>query len=206
MRIRSLIVGRLQSNCYLIFDDTTEATIIDPGDDADYIIRIIADEGATPTKIIATHGHFDHIMAATELQLAYSIPFLIHKKDKFLVKRMNDTALYFTGIDGGPPPKIDGYLKDGQRIKIGDSSFAIIETPGHTPGSISLYNKKESVLIAGDLIFAGGGVGRTDFSYSSPEDLQASLSKILKLSKATTMYSGHGPKTTIENERSFHKR
>jgi glyoxylase-like metal-dependent hydrolase (beta-lactamase superfamily II) len=189
-----------------VFDkETFEALIIDPGDDADYITRILSDEKLKPTKIIATHGHFDHLMAATELQLAYNIPFLIHEKDKFLVKRLNETARYFTGVKAGPPPKINKYLKKGEKIKLGDLSFKIIETPGHTPGSLSLYSRKEKLAFVGDLIFANGGVGRTDFSYSKTIDLQASVNKILKLPKDTMILAGHGPGTTVAEERRFHR-
>lgn len=206
MKIRNIVVGRLQTNCYLVIaEETSEALIIDPGDDADYIIRIITDEKVTPKKILATHGHFDHITAATELQLAYNIPFLIHKKDEFLVRRLSETARYFTGAETGPPPKINGYLKNEQIIRLSKTSFITIGSPGHTPGSLCLYNKKENVLIAGDLIFAGGGIGRSDFSYSSSKDLEASIAKILKLPKNTAVYSGHGPETSIANEHAFHK-
>ncbi len=205
MKIRSLVVGQLQSNCFLIFDEPKkEGIIIDPGDDADYIIRIIKDEQMKPELIITTHGHFDHIQAATELKLAYNISFLMHAKDKKILNRMNQTAKYFTGVEAGPPPKIDKLLKEKQKIKIGSIELEVIETPGHTPGSVCLYNKKDNVLFAGDLIFAGGGVGRTDFSYSNPLQLQESLQQILKLPKNTTIYSGHGPETTIKNEEPFH--
>lgn len=206
MKILRVVVGRLQTNCYLLINDkASQAIIVDPGDDADYIIRNISDERLTPTQIIATHGHFDHIMAATELQLAYNIPFLIHKKDEFLVGRLNETACYFIGVEGGLPPKINGHLKQEQKIKLGKLSFEIIETPGHTPGSVCLYNRKEEILIAGDLIFAGGGVGRTDFSYCNAKNLKTSIAKILELPKETAVYSGHGPETTIADERLFHQ-
>lgn len=205
MKIRLIVVGQLQTNCYLIIDKhKQEAIIIDPGDDADYISRVINDEKVKPSQIIATHGHFDHIMVAAELQLAYKIPFFIHKEDKFLIKRMNQSARYFTGIGEGIPPKINGYLEKSENIILGRSRLKIIETPGHTPGSISLYNKNDNTLFVGDLLFAGGGVGRTDFSYSSSEELNKSINIILKLPGQTTIYSGHGPETTIKNESKLH--
>lgn len=206
IKIHTVVVGRLQTNCYLVIDkNLSKSIIIDPGDDADYIIRIIGDEKVTPTKIIATHGHFDHIMAATELQLAYNIPLLIHKKDEFLVKRMNQTAHFFTGLESDPAPKIRDHLKEGQKIKLGKESFRVLTTPGHTPGCISLYSKKEKVAFVGDLIFAYGGTGRTDFSYSNTRELDRSIAKILKLPKQTVVLSGHGPETTIADERAYHK-
>src|SRR3990172_979126 len=109
--VKRLSVGQLQTNCYLV-KEVGKCVIIDPGDDADYIQRIIADENLIPTKIIATHGHFDHILAVYELKLAYNIPFLMSKYDEFLLKRMSSSAKKFTKITTGLPPKVDNYLKD----------------------------------------------------------------------------------------------
>lgn len=204
--IRKLVVGQLQSNCYLLINtQINQLIIIDPGDDAEYIIQSINDTGATPQKIIATHGHFDHILAVTELQLAFNIPFLIHEKDKFLVKRLNETSKHFTGVESGPGPKINQFLTDGQKISLGNINFQILQTPGHTPGSICLYTQRKKLAFVGDLIFAGGGVGRTDFSYSNETELNKSLSKILKLPKQTIIYPGHGPESNIGQEKLFHK-
>jgi glyoxylase-like metal-dependent hydrolase (beta-lactamase superfamily II) len=205
MDIRTLLVGQMQSNCYLVTDNkTSEAIIIDAGDDAQYISRIIGDLRVKPIKIIATHGHFDHIMAVTELQLAYNIPFLINKKDEFLVKRIRDSAKFFLDIESGPPPKINGFLKESESLKVGSLTFKIIESPGHTPGSVSLYSKKKSIIFVGDLIFSGGSVGRTDFSYSHPQKLMSSIKKILKLPERTKIYPGHGSETRISRESKFH--
>lgn len=206
MLVRSLVVGQLQANCHLIIDEVKAvAAIIDPGDDADYITRVMTDEKVTPTHIIATHGHFDHIMATAELQLAFKIPFLVHKKDEFLVNRMRESAKYFTGVEAGPEPKVNGNFNEGQTITVGSGAFAVIETPGHTPGSISLYDKKAGIVLVGDLLFADGGVGRTDFSYSSLADLEGSIGRILRLPEDTVILSGHGPQTTVARERHFHK-
>lgn len=196
IHIRCLPVGQLKTNCYLVIEDE-KCAIIDPGDDADYIQRIIADERVKPIKIIATHGHYDHILAADELKLAYGIPFLMHKKDEFLLSRMNASAKRFSKIKSGPPPSVDKYLKDRETLVIYHLAFNIIHTPGHTPGSITLYSKEGKFALTGDLIFAGGGVGRTDFAYSSSADLKKSIAKILKLPSKTKVYSGHGDETTI---------
>ena len=203
--VKTIVVGQLRANCYLIFDsEMKEASIIDPGDDADYMTRVIADEKVNPTRIIATHGHFDHIMAASELQLAYNIPFLIHQKDEFLVKRMSETAEYFIGVKAGPSPRISANLEGGSKLSVGKSRIEIIETPGHTPGSISFYNKKAGFIWVGDLLFAGGGVGRTDFSYSNQSTLEHSIEKILRLPKETILYCGHGPESTVAAELPYH--
>jgi len=203
--IVTLTVGQLQTNCYLVIDGTTsDALIIDPGDDADYIERIISDKRLNPKSIIATHGHFDHILAVTELTLAYKIPFLIHKDDEFLVSNMQNSAKHFEGIDVDPPPRIDKFIDELNLITVGSHSLRVFHTPGHTPGSLSIYNKKQSFLICGDLLFAGGAVGRTDFSYSDPKLLAQSLSKVLLLSQDTIVYPGHGDRTKIGIERSIY--
>ena len=202
LKIRKLTVGQLQTNCYLVMTGN-EALIIDPGDDADYILRIIADEGIAPTKVIATHGHYDHILAVTELKLAYQIPFLMHKEDEFLLKRMRASAAHFGKIVSDPPPKIDKYLKEGESLKIGNYKLKIVHTSGHTPGSISLYSKVAKAVFVGDVIFAGGGMGRTDFAYSNRTDLLNSVGKLLKLPEDTVVYSGHGEETTVKRCQQF---
>lgn len=200
MKIITLKVGQLRTNCYLVFDEKTrECLIIDPGDDADYIMRIIADEKLTPTKIIATHGHFDHVLAVTELKLAYSIPFLMHKDDEFLLARMNSSVKFFLGIDSKIPiPKVDEYLQCDQKLPIRNlpaqtsCELKIVCIPGHTPGCIALHSAIYSVAFVGDLVFAGGAVGRTDFSYSSYDDLRKSIERISKLPGDTKLHCGHG--------------
>jgi len=190
MKIEKVIVGQLATNCYLLWDEEgLEAVIIDPGDDADYIIRRIGDFNLSPRFILATHGHFDHILGVTELKLAFNIPFLIHQKDLFLVKRAGKTAKFFTGIGEEPFLPPDGFIKEGDKIVFGKESLKVIETPGHTPGSVSFYSS--GFLFSGDLIFAEG-VGRTDFAYSSKEELQKSIKEVLKLPEETTIYLGHG--------------
>ncbi|KKS46784.1 hypothetical protein A3J20_06645 [Candidatus Gottesmanbacteria bacterium RIFCSPLOWO2_02_FULL_42_29] len=203
MKILTLPVGQMKSNCYLIIAENNDCLIIDPGDDADYIERIITEKKVKPLKIIATHGHFDHIMAATELMLAYNIPFLINKKDDFLVKNMSQSAAHFLGIKTDPPPIPVGFLKDKEIIKADDYEIRIIATPGHTPGSICLYIPQEKSLFTGDTLFAQGGVGRTDFSYSSPEDIKKSLKLIYSLPGETEIKPGHGESSTLANEKHF---
>ncbi len=197
MKIEKLVVGQLQTNCYLVWDEESkEAVVIDPGDDADYILNKIRDLDLKLKYILATHGHFDHILAVNEFKLALKIPFLLHKKDLFLLGRMRQSARHFTGADVGPASKVDKFLKDGKEVKFGKQKFKIIETPGHSPGGVVLYNKDRGVLFSGDTIFRGS-VGRTDFSYASEEDLQRSIKKLLKLPDKTRILPGHGPETSI---------
>lgn len=196
MKVQRLVVGQLQTNCYLIWDQATKkAIIIDPGDDADFIIRKIQDFRLKPVLIIATHGHFDHVLAVTELKLAFQIPFLIHQADLFLLKRTRETACYFTSAEADPSLPPDKFIREGDLIKFDKEKLKVIETPGHTPGSICLYQK--GILFSGDTIFAQG-VGRTDFAYSSSKELKKSLQKLFKLPAKTKVYPGHGTETTVE--------
>ena len=192
IKVVKLVLGPLSSNCYLIFDEKSkEAVIVDPGDEADFLIQKIEDLELKPQKIIATHGHFDHVGAILDLKLIYQIPFLANKKDGFLLKRSAETSKYFTKIESLKLPSPDKDLKDGVKVILGKSALAVMETPGHTPGSVCLVG--EGLAFVGDLLFADGSTGRCDFSYSHPGELKKSVKKILKLSPKTIVYPGHGP-------------
>lgn len=189
MEVKRLVVGQLRTNCYLVAcKETNEGMVVDPGDEGSFLSEKILELGVKPKLIVATHGHFDHLMAAEELRLNFNIPLLIHKRDEFLIKKTtSQTPL---------PPKIWQYIKEEEKIEFGQEKFEVIHTPGHTPGSLSLYNKKENVLFCGDLLFKDG-VGRTDFSYGSSEKLKNSLEKIFSLPSKTLVYPGHGEKLTL---------
>ncbi len=203
--IHTLPVGQLETNCYIAIDEKTrQALIIDPGDSAEYITNILSDNSAIPLQILATHGHFDHILAVTALQLAYNIPFFMHHADEFLLKRMRESAKHFLGVDTDPAPMVFEHMPS--RIKLGESFFTVIKTPGHTPGSVCFYLEEEKILLSGDTIFADGGVGRTDFSYSTHGELVSSIEKLLQLPDETHIYPGHGKQSTIGGERQLHDR
>ncbi len=193
MEIISLEIGELSTNCYiLICTQTDQCLIIDPGDNANYISEKILYQDLKPKTIIATHGHYDHNLASSELQMAFEIPFLIHKKDENLLKRLKKSAEYWTKRNIYQiPPKIDSYLKDDEKILFGKEFLKVMHAPGHTPGGIVLYNTNEKILLSGDTIFANG-IGRTDFSYSEPEKMKKTLKKIKKKFKGYTVYPGHG--------------
>lgn len=196
--VHTLPVGQMAANCYFLEDSQTKkVVIIDPGDDAEYISDRIQRSELKPTKIIATHGHFDHIMAVFTLTNIYHIPFYMNTKDEFLLSYMQESARHYLKITTDPSPAIDGPLLEGELIPVGKYSIVVMETPGHTPGSVCLYIAKANILIGGDLLFKGGGVGRTDFSYSSAIYIKSSIQKILQLPTHTVVYPGHGESTTI---------
>lgn len=189
----------MQSNCYLI-ENNRNALLIDPGDCADFLIDKIQSHKLKLNGIIATHGHFDHIMAVGEIQISFPhVPFLIHDEDRFLIQRAISTACHF--LEYKPailPIKLAKSLEPGN-FRISNFEFKVIHTPGHTPGSCCINFEKEKRLFSGDTLFKSG-VGRVDFSYSSPDDLKNSIKNLLQLPKITNIYPGHGESTSIENE------
>ena len=200
MNILRFPLGQLQANCYIVIHDTN-CIIIDPADEASFILEEIQRRNLTLVGMIATHGHFDHVMAAGEIQLSYpSLPLYIHQKDIFLIDRLGETAKHFLGHDPVvlKPQKMQN-LKSG-KLAIDDFTFTVLETPGHTPGSCCLYFQKEKVVFTGDTVFKDN-IGRYDFSYSDKSELQKSVAKIFKLPDETTIYSGHGEETLVDDEK-----
>ncbi len=193
----------MQANCYLLEQDGN-ALLIDPGDSADFLLEKIASKHLELVGMIATHGHFDHIMAVGEIQLSYPhLPLHIHPKDIFLLDRVVETAKHFLDYEPATIP-----IMNTKDLKIGifeifppagGLKFDIIYTPGHTPGSCALYLKDKNILFSGDTLFKDG-VGRYDFAYSDKEELKSSLKYLLSLPPDTIVYPGHGPETTIEEE------
>ncbi len=171
MEIEKLVVGQLQTNCYLAWDKSSgKGIVIDPGDDGDYLIRRIRDLEVKPKLIVATHGHFDHVLAVPELKLAFKIPFLMNKKDLFLLKRSAETAHYFTGRVAVPPLMPDKFIKQGDLIKFGKEKLKVIETPGHSPGGVALYS--------GPRHHSGSGT-KEDTSEVKPGKIQDDTSEVV---------------------------
>lgn len=194
--ILTFSLGQMQANCYFLIDDFS-CLIIDPGDSPDFILEELQRKKLTPIGIIATHGHFDHIMAVGELQLSFNIPLFIFREDMFLVDRLESTAKHFLGFEPSVvKPKTFNYLTPGD-INIRELKFHVIQTPGHTPGSCCLYFKEENILFSGDTLFHNG-IGRYDFSYSDKDKLSQSLKKLFTLPKKTIVYPGHGKSTTLQ--------
>jgi len=203
MKILSFSLGQLATNCYFAVNEKNYCLIIDPADEASFILEEIQRRKLTPIALLATHGHFDHIMAAGEIQQSFTTPFYIHKKDLFLVDRVVETAEYFLGYKPTilPIKDIKNFSIENS-LKIDNWSLKIIFTPGHTPGSVCFYFEKEKILFSGDTLFKGA-IGRYDFSYSSKKDLDNSLKKLLQLPPDVIVYPGHGEKTTIDEARRF---
>ncbi len=200
MKILKFPLGQLQANCYFLIEDD-QCLIIDPADDASFILEELQRRRLKLVGMLATHGHFDHVMAVGEIQLSMSVPLLINKEDQFLIDRLGETAEYFLGYKQTilPIKKIE-YINNKDLIKIGNFVFQIIPTPGHTPGSVCFFFKKEKVVFTGDTLFKGA-IGRYDFSYCNKKDLKESLIKLSKLSLDIKVYPGHEEETSIKEEK-----
>src|SRR3990167_10334386 len=199
MNILRFQLGQMQANCYLLIKDK-DCLIIDPGDSADFILEQVSIKNLKVLALFATHGHFDHVMAAGEIQAALDIPFYISDKDMFLLKRASETARYFLGhAPETLPVKEIKDLKSGN-FRISKFEFRVLSTPGHTPGSVCLYFPSKRVIFTGDTLFKNG-IGRHDFSYSNKKQLITSVNYLTEvLPKETIVYSGHGEETTIGEE------
>lgn len=202
LRYKTLVVGELQTNCYLVWDKNKDGLIIDPGDDSIEISEEIRTLGLMPTGIVATHGHFDHVLGAVDLKLIYRIPFYCSVKDKDLLERCKKTAKYYLKREIEVPDiRIDEDLDQTESIKIGEEELKVIKTPGHTPGGVCLYSEKEKIVFSGDTMFAGSN-GDTSHSYSSTTDLIRSIrDELLVLPSEVKILTGHGEETTVEREK-----
>lgn len=194
-----LIVGPLETNCYLVYClETLECAVIDPGAEAGYITRQIAEKELRPRLILNTHGHVDHIGANKDIKDKYDIPLFIHSADSPMLESVLQTEMgIFLGAKDSPPA--DHFLDDGEEIKIGKSRLKVIYTPGHSPGSVSFLG--DGFLLSGDTLFFGG-VGRTDLPGGSwPELVNSIKNRILTMPEEMIVLPGHGPHTTIGQEK-----
>jgi glyoxylase-like metal-dependent hydrolase (beta-lactamase superfamily II) len=194
-----LAVGPLQCNCYIVGDPATkEAVVIDPGGDAERLLEVIKEKELTITAIVATHAHFDHVVAAEQLRAATGAPFYLHPEDKPVLEWMQESGRMFLGIELPPPPEVDTEAREGDRLIAGSTRLEIIHTPGHSPGSISLVT--DGAVFAGDTLFAGS-IGRTDLPGGDTQALlDAVKDKLFRLDLDKTVYPGHGPDTTLGQE------
>jgi hydroxyacylglutathione hydrolase len=194
-------VGPLQCNCSIIGDEQThEAMVIDPGDQIEGILEVLRQEKLTLKQIVITHAHIDHVGGAMKLKAATGAPILMNQNDYALLK-MLDMQAAWVGMRPPGAVEVDEGVSQGRVLKIGEISSNVIHTPGHTEGSICLYFPEEKKLIAGDTLFAGS-IGRTDLPGGSMEKIMRSLhSQLMALPDETEVVPGHGPATTIGEER-----
>ena len=194
-------VGPLQCNCSVIGDENThEALVIDPGDDVETILEILQKHSLRLTQIVVTHAHIDHIGGAVKLKNLTGAPLLLNENDDALLKLL-DVQASWLGMKNPGVVSIDSPLREGDTLRIGKLDASVIHTPGHTQGSICLFLATQNILIAGDTLFQGS-IGRTDLPGGSFEQIIRSIhQKLLVLPDATIVVPGHGPSTTIQEER-----
>ena len=206
-----LIVGPLQCNCSVLGDETSrEAIVVDPGDDIERIVAVLHRHSLSVKQILVTHAHIDHIAGAARLKRLTGAPILYNQRDLPLVKMMDVQAAWL-GMETPEVAAPDDNLTEGRVIAVGAAagpdntkqgiSGHVLQTPGHTEGSVCLYIPAESLLLAGDTLFAGS-VGRTDLPGGDGRTLIRSIhEKLLVLPEETSVLPGHGPRTTIGEEK-----
>ncbi|MEM0313812.1 MAG: MBL fold metallo-hydrolase [Candidatus Bathyarchaeia archaeon] len=202
MKIKMFIVGRLLTNCYVASCPRTgEAVIIDPGTETggefQQIIQYVNQNSLKPIFTVNTHGHPDHITGNRMIKETFSTPILIHEGDAHMLEEPGRRLARAYGFNLNTLPA-DRLLHDGEEIKFGDQALKVLHTPGHTPGSICLLGEK--AIFTGDTLFAGS-IGRVDFPESSETEMRKSLEKIKALPDHLEAYPGHGPSTTIGEEK-----
>src|ERR1700731_1686791 len=194
-------VGPLQCNCSIIGDETThEAMVIDPGDDIDDIVGVLRENNLQVKQIVITHAHIDHVGGAMKLRAQTGAPILLNQNDYALLKMLDGQATWIAVAAPGEVA-IEASIADGESLRTGSLTANVLHTPGHTEGSVCLYFPAEKLLIAGDTLFAGS-IGRTDLPGGSMQKIMQSLhGTVLTLPDETVVVPGHGPLTTIGEER-----
>lgn len=200
MIVETLPVGPLQTNCYLVGCEATRlGAVIDPGGDAAEILSAIGRHRLKLEYILLTHAHFDHISGVAELVEATHAPIALHPGDLPLLRARGGAAMF--GIFMRPSPEPNVALSEGQVIEVGALRLNVLHTPGHTPGHVTFHERTAKAAFDGDVLFMQG-IGRTDFPGSSYQQLMDSIrNKLFTLPDDTTIYPGHGPATTVGEER-----
>ncbi len=202
--IKQFYLNELRECCYILWDQTKECVIVDPGisskSEENRIIKFITENNLTPVKLLLTHGHFDHVMGCAFICNKYQIPIYIHPKDKMMLSHAKQTCQMFGyNIDEPPTNTID--INDGDFVDFGNSKLEVINTPGHTWGSVCFYSKEDKFCLTGDTMFAGN-CGRTDLPEGDNSSMYNSLINIIpkKLAPDTDIYAGHGTNSTMAEE------
>ena len=203
-RIVRFTFNPYQENTFLIYDNTKQCVIIDPGcytqQERDKLTGYISEKKLTPVLLLNTHCHIDHVLGNKYIKELYDIPFYMHKADIPVLEAVPNYSRMM-GIDAEPSPVADKYLEHGDTVSFGETEYEVRFTPGHSPGSISFYNKAGNYVVAGDVLFSGS-IGRTDLPGGDFDTLEDSIKQQLyTLPEETVVYCGHGPETNIGREK-----
>ncbi len=202
LKIDRLVLGLFQTNCYVLGDEQTrDAIVIDPPDQAVEILDVLKRESWTLREILVTHGHFDHVLALADLQAATGAPYRLHKADLPQLEMLPLIAEMIIGRKVPLPPAPNGFVDEGDTITVGSIRLDVLFTPGHTPGHVSYVAREPAVVFSGDCLFAGS-IGRTDLPGGDYPTLMRSIcDKLLPLGDGYTVAAGHMETTAIGRER-----
>lgn len=197
MKIETIVVGPLQVNCYVVYDEKSlDAVVIDPGDEPDRVMKFINSKNLKTSTIVCTHAHFDHTGGIGRIREKTGARVMLHIDDLEIYTRAESQGAIW-GFSIVPPPHPDIFVQDDDEVVAGEVRLKVIHTPGHSPGGICL--RGEGVVFTGDTVFAGS-IGRTDFYGGSLAALKVSFKKVLSLPPDTKIYPGHGNWTTVADE------
>ena len=196
-KIMKLVVGELQENCFILFDENKDAVVVDPGGSSENIIEAIDKNSLNIKYILLTHGHFDHVGAVAALVKKYKAPVYMSKDDRAFLESPKEVRASAFGMQI-EAADVDVFVKEGDEIPFSEGTIKVIETPGHTLGSVCYLF--ENYLFAGDTLF-NGSIGRTDFPESNHSLMIESLKKLKKLDDEIYVLSGHGPESQISYEK-----
>ena len=201
MILEALTVGPFQENCYVIGDEGTGAgALVDPGDEAARIALAVEQTGLEIDRILITHAHIDHVGAVAALVDEYACPVLMHAEAEPMLQQLPTQAMMM-GLRFGKVPAVDRHIEDEEVLEVGALRLRALYTPGHAPGHLAFYVEGEGLVFSGDALFAGS-VGRTDLFGGDTDLLMRSINeRLMTLPDETRVYSGHGPQTTIGDER-----
>ncbi len=187
LNIDTLVLGSYQTNCYILYQaGSADCVLIDPGDKSQTVAQFLSQQALQPAAILLTHGHFDHVGAVRELATEFGCPVYLNNKEATLPSIMTAGPLHYTHS-----------YRNGDTLALAGLTFTVMETPGHTPGSVCLV--VENCMFSGDTLFAGS-CGRVDFPGSSSADMRRSLTRLRALEQDYTVYPGHGDPTTLHHE------
>jgi glyoxylase-like metal-dependent hydrolase (beta-lactamase superfamily II) len=203
IKIKNFIFNPLQENTFVLSDETGECIIIDAGcyfnEEKENLESYISSNNLTPTRLVLTHGHFDHVLGSHFVYNKFKTIVSANSEDIPLIEEAQSHGLKY-GMKIESPPAINEYLKEDDMVRFGKSALKVFQVPGHSPGSIALYCQEQNFVIVGDVLFKGS-IGRTDMLYGDYDQLRKSIfTKLMTLPPDTIVFPGHGPSTTIHEE------